>query len=164
MERVSSDELLATVRADRARFDRILDGVPPERLEDPMLPGGWSVKDVLWHIAWGDREGTGMIRARALVGSDLWELPQDERNEIVVSQGRTRALDEVIAEYRSSFGDYVSALEELSEDELNDADRFPGLPERIPGWRPWRVVYDPEHYADHGRAIAAALGRQTGRR
>jgi uncharacterized protein (TIGR03083 family) len=164
MDTVTRDELLATIRADRARFDRIVDRVPRELLEEPMLPGGWSVKDVLWHVAWGDREGTGVLRARALVGSDLWELPQDERNEIVVRESRSRALDEVIAEYRSSFDDYVSALEAMSDEDLNDPTRFSGMSERIPGWRPWRVVYDPEHYTDHGRAIASALERRTGGR
>jgi uncharacterized protein (TIGR03083 family) len=162
VERVTTDELLATIRADRARFDAVLERVPPELLEDPILPGDWSVKDVLAHIVWGDREGSGVMRARALVGSDLWQLPQDERNAIVVRESRSRALDEVMAEYRSSFDDFLVALEALSEEELNEPDRLAGLPEQIPGWRPWRVIYDPDRYADHGDAIASTIERRQG--
>jgi uncharacterized protein (TIGR03083 family) len=157
MERVTRDGLLSTIRADRAAFDAIVDRVPAQQLQNPTLPGGWSVKDVLAHMAWGDLEAIGVIRARALVGSPLWDLPQDERNEVVVRESRSRSLDDVIAEYRSSFEDYIDAIGSLTDDELNDPDRFPGLSETIPDWRPWRVLYDPHHYADHGRTIAAAL-------
>jgi hypothetical protein len=45
----------------------------------------------------------------------------------------------------------------MSEEELNEPARIRGLAERIPGWRPWRVLYDPGHYAEHGRAIEDAL-------
>jgi DinB family protein len=162
MDRVKRDELLATVHADRDRFDRILQSVPPALLTEPILPGAWSVKDVLAHIAWGEREGIGVVRAHALVGSDLWSLSEDERNEAVVSESRSRGLDEVMAEYRAAFQAYISAIEGLSDGELNEPDCFEGLSERIPGWRPWRVLYDPGHYEEHGRTIAAALSESSG--
>jgi uncharacterized protein (TIGR03083 family) len=157
MKQVKREELLATIRADRERFDRILDAIPRDQLTAPRLPGGWSVKDVLAHIAWGDREGIGVIRARALVGSELWEVSEDERNEAVVRESRSRSLDDLLAEYRAAFEDYAAAIGELSDDELNEPDRFSGLTERIPGWRPWRVLYDPGHYQDHGRTIRDAF-------
>lgn len=159
METVTREELLATIRRDRAEFDRALDLVPRERMTDPALPGGWSVKDVLAHIAWGEREALGMVRARALVGSDLWNLSQDDRNEAVIRESRARDLDDVLADYRSTYEDFVAAMEELSDDELNDPTRFPGLVETIPGWLPWRVLYDPDHYADHGASIREAFGK-----
>jgi uncharacterized protein (TIGR03083 family) len=157
-DRVRKNDLLAIIRADRARFDEILDTVPPELLTEPILPGGWTVKDVLAHIAWGDHEGVGMMRARALVGSPLWDRPQDDRNEAVVRENRSRPLDEVMADYRSAFAEYMSAMEQLTEEDLNEPGHFSGLAERIPGWLPWRVLYDPHHYRDHGDTIREALG------
>ena len=159
MERVTKDELLATVQADRDRFESVLQKVPSDLPTEPILPGGWSVKDVLAHVAWGDREAIGMVRARALVGSELWEVSEDERNEAVVRENRSRTLEEVLAEYRAAFDDYMTALSSLSEEELNEPSRFAGLAERIPDWRPWRVLYDPAHYDDHGQTIASALDR-----
>ena len=103
MDRIKKKHFLATVQADRDRFDRILQSVPADLLTEPILPGGWSVKDVLAHISWGEREGTGLVRARALAGSELWNLPEDERNEAVVRESRSQGLDEVVAEYRAAF-------------------------------------------------------------
>jgi hypothetical protein len=92
-----------------------------------------------------------------LVGSDLWDLPEDERNAAVVAASRSRSLDQVLGEYRVVYDEYLAALRTLSEDELNDSTRFRVLPERIPGWRPWRVIYDPHHYPEHGRTIEDAF-------
>ena len=116
MERVTKEALIARIRADRARFEEIVARVPYERLGDPVLPGGWSVKDVLAHVAWGDREGIGVATARALVGSDLWDLPEDERNAAVVAESRSRDVDEVIREYRAAFDEYISAIVQLSDE------------------------------------------------
>jgi|SRR5688500_1270734 len=158
MDRVTRDGLLETVRTDRARFDAIVAGLSRDHLTDPILPGDWSVKDVLAHIAWGDREAIGVIEARALVGSELWEIDQDARNDAVVRESRRLTLDEVLDEYRDSFAEYVAALENLSDDDLNEPQRISGLTDRIPGWLPWRVLYDPGHYEEHGRTIESALG------
>jgi uncharacterized protein (TIGR03083 family) len=157
VERVTRDDLLRRIRADRDRFDAIVSRVPPDRLADPVLRGGWSVKDVLAHIAWGEREGIGVARARALVGSELWERSEDARNEAVVRASRSLDGDEVLAEYEAAYSAYLAALEELSDEELNDPSLFRDMSERIPGWLPWRVLYDPGHYAEHGQTIEEAL-------
>lgn len=158
VERVTQKGLLASIRRDRDRFDATLARLPRNRLEEPALPGGWSVKDVLAHIAWGDRENAGVARARALVGSDLWELSDDERNAVVVRDSRSRTLDEVLVGYRDSYAEYLTAIGNLSDEDLNDASRITSLAERIPGWAPWRVLYDPDHYRDHREAIEDAFG------
>jgi uncharacterized protein (TIGR03083 family) len=145
------------VQRDRRRFEAVIQRIPPERLTDPILPGGWSVKDVLAHIAWGERESIGVIEARALVGSPLWEVSEEERNEAVVAESRSRSLEAVLEDYRATFDEFVAALGQLSDDELNTPDRFDRLADRIPGWLPWRVLYDPGHYEEHARTIEAAL-------
>jgi len=156
-------QLFELIERDHAWFDAIVARVPPERLDEPGLPGGWSVKDVLAHIAWGEREAAGAARARALVGSELWALPQDERNAIEREQSRAKTLEEVIDEYRVSHRALLSELDRMSDEELNEPSRMTGLAPTIPGWRPWRVLYDPRHYADHGRAIESWLQQVQGR-
>jgi hypothetical protein len=147
-------ELLASIRDGHARWSAVLAEVPRARMTEPGLPGGWSVKDVLAHIAWGQREAVGLVRARALVGSELWRLSDDERNAIVVAQNRGRPLDEVLEESARVFRDYLAAVEGLSEEELNDPRHFAGMPG---DWRPWRTVHDPEHYAHHTADLRAWL-------
>ena len=106
------------------------------------------------HITWGKREGIGLIRARALVGSDLWRLSEDDRNAAVYAQNKDRPLDDVLAESHQVHTDYLAALESLSEEELNDPAHFKGMP---PTWRPWRTLYDPHHYPHHAADIRAWL-------
>jgi uncharacterized protein (TIGR03083 family) len=153
VERLTRHELLGRIRADRRHFEAILARVPRDRLEAPLLPGGWSVKDVLAHISWGEREAAGVVASRALVGSPLWNVSEDERNEAVVRESRPLTLDQVRREYEEAFEGYVTAVASLSDQELNDPDHIAGLAEEIPGWPPWRVLYDPTHYDEHGRTI-----------
>ena len=162
VERVTKAALLARIHAERSRFERVVAGVAPERLTEPVLPGGWSVKDVLAHVAWGEREAVGVLRHRALAGSGLWDLPEDERNAAVVAESRSRDVEDVRRDHRAAFRDYVTEIAALSDDDLNEPDRISGLAARIPGWRPWRVIYDPGHYDEHARAIEAAFGQLSG--
>ena len=157
METRTRADLVETIRRDRRRFDDVLERIHPERMTDPVLPGGWSVKDVLAHIAWGERESIGVINARALVGSPLWDVSEDERNAVVVHESRSRSLEDVLHDYRTTFNDFMAMIEELSDEELNAPERFDRMPERAPGWLPWRVLYDPGHYEEHARTIAEAL-------
>lgn len=156
---VSRAPLLARVRQDRAGWERTLAAVPRGRRAEGGLPGGWSVKDVMAHISWGEREAIGVMRARALVGSELWNLPQDERNAAIYEQNRDRPLEEIEAEHEKTFAEFVLGLAAVSEDELNDPARFPPLAEVIPGWLPWRLLYDPYHYEAHGRDVRDWLER-----
>ncbi len=53
----------------------------------------------------------------------------------VVRESRSRDLDELEA-YRASYHEYVAPLGELSDEDLNEPDRFSGLSQRIPGCGP----------------------------
>ena len=150
-------ELLGMIQADRAHWEALLAGIPEAWLTEPGVEGEWSVKDIVAHIAWGEHESLAVARARALVGSDLWQLSEDERNAAVFEQNRGRDLHDVLSESRQVFQDYLEALGALSEEELNDPSRFRGLPD---GWRPWRILYDPTHYHGHAESIRAWLERR----
>lgn len=44
------DRLVREEDAAWADLFRVVDGMARERLEEPGLRGGWSVKDLLWHL------------------------------------------------------------------------------------------------------------------
>jgi uncharacterized protein (TIGR03083 family) len=155
-EPVTVKELTEMVRTERAAWEALLARVPRERLTEPGLPGGWSVKDVLAHMTWGMHEGIGMMRAKRLAGSDLWKLDDDGRNAIVVEQSRARSLEDILADYETTSGDYMKEVARLSDEECNDPARWREMP---PDWRPWRVIYDPKHYAHHARDLREWLAR-----
>ena len=130
--------------------------VDKPRMIEPGLPGGWSVKDVIAHITWYEREMIGMLKAMALEGSDLWQLPQDERNIPIYEQNKDRPLEEVLSEAEQVYDQLFEAIASLSEDELSDPSHFRGMPSE---WIPWDVIagntYD--HYYQHIPDILAWL-------
>jgi hypothetical protein len=155
---MSKPDLLAMIRTAHAEWEALLADIPVAAMTEPGVMGEWSVKDVIAHITWGEREAIGVARAHALVGSELWQLSEDERNAAVFEQNRGRELHDVLSESRHVFQEYLAALAALSEVDLNDPHRFAGMPT---DWRPWRVMYDPNHYHHHAQDIRAWLARRS---
>jgi uncharacterized damage-inducible protein DinB len=127
------------------------------RLQQAGVGGGaWSVRDVLAHITWYEREMLGVLQQRALAGSDLWNLPQDERNRIIYEQNKDRSLADVWAESTRVHAELYALLEGLSEADLTQAASFQGMP---PTWVPAEVLAGNtyEHYRAHAEVIRAWL-------
>jgi hypothetical protein len=76
-----------------AVFEAAVDAVPRDRRSDPSLPDDWSVKDLLWHVAyWWDEA------ADSLEGKDEGEESDtDATNAAVLEASRAMSLDEVEA-------------------------------------------------------------------
>lgn len=153
------DELLDTLRRERADWDALIDRVGLDRLDTAGVAGLWNTRDVVAHVTWTERETVAILRARALVGSDLWQLPLEERNTVIYEQNRDRAAEEVLAEADQVFQDLLAAIDALSEDDLTDPAHFRGFP---PDWVPWRVVAinTYHHYEHHAPGIQAWLDAQ----
>jgi len=151
---MSKTDLLSLIQRDRTQLETLLSGIPEAWMTEPGVEGEWSIKDIIAHIAWGERENLGVVQARAVVGSELWKLSEDERNAVVFEQNRGRELGDVLADSRRIFHLYLEAVASLSEEDLNDPSRFAQMPD---GWRPWRILYDPGHYQGHAGAIRTWL-------
>lgn len=147
---------LETLRTKRAEWETLLAGVDEARMTQPGPAGEWSLKDIIAHVTWGEREMVGMLQARALVGSDLWNVSQDERNAAVFAQNRSRALPEVLAEAQQVHAQLLEALEGVTDEDLNDAGRFQHMPA---AWIPWQVIAGNSywHYDEHSPSIRAWL-------
>jgi uncharacterized protein (TIGR03083 family) len=156
MDRV---EFLDRVRAARAEWDAVVAAIPEERMTEPGLPGGWSVKDVIAHVAWSEREMVGVIRERALVGSPLWGLDQDARNAAVHAENRDRPLGEVLDEERALWSALLPRLESLTDEDLSDRSRFRDMSRLPDGVLPWHIFAGStfRHYEDHLRDIRSWL-------
>ncbi len=96
--RMDKATFLETLRVKRAEWDALLAEVGEPRMAQPGPAGEWSLKDSIAHVTWCEREMVGVLRARALVGSHLWNVSQDERNAAVYRQNRDRSLSDVLAE------------------------------------------------------------------
>ncbi len=135
-------------RKDRAEWERVLAEVDEDRMLEPGLPREWSVKDVIAHVNWYEREMVGLLKQRALMGSELWQLPTDERNVPIYEEGKDLPLDEVLAESNRLFERLWALVSELADEDLVDPSRFDQMPE---DWEPWELLASNtyEHYLQH---------------
>ena len=141
-----------TLEQSRAEWEALLAQVDEERMLQPGAAGKWSMKDVIVHVTWGEREIVPIMRTRELVGSELWELSDDERNEIEYQQNRERPLQEIRSEEQQAYADLLAAAQTLSDEDLNNPHRFQQMPEE---WVPWQLFAGNsfKHYQDHMPAL-----------
>ena len=150
---MNKTELLDTLSETRFAFDQALTEVDPDQLTTPGVVGGWSVKDIIAHVTWGVIETVGMLEAKGLMGSELWRLPEEQRNAAVYEQNCARSLSDVMAESQQAHKKLVDVIEEIPEQDLLHADWFAGLPGGE--WPPWRVIQVnvSDHYVHHTKDI-----------
>ena len=146
-------------RKDRAEYERVLAEIGEERMLEPGLPGGWSVKDVIAHVNWYEQEMVVLLETRELAGSDLWGLPADERNIPIHEQNKDLVLDEVLAKSNQVFERLWELISQLEDDDLMEASNFDQMPE---DWEPWQVIASNtyEHYQEHVPDICAWLAKK----
>src|SRR4030067_1847894 len=96
-------DFLETLQSARAEWESLLAKVGESNMLRPGVAGEWSVKDIICHITWFEREMVGVLQARALIGSDLWNLPQGQRNAAVFEKNRYRPLEDVLTEARQVY-------------------------------------------------------------
>lgn len=150
---------LETLQTGRAQWETLLAKVDQARMTEPGIEGEWSLKDILAHIAWYEREMVGILQTRALIGSSLWVLPNAERNAAIFDQNRNRSLSVVLTEAQHVYSELLHAAQSLTDDDLIDPSRYRDMPT---DWVPWKVFADNsyEHYAAHIPAIRAWLDAQ----
>lgn len=143
-----------TLQETRAQWEELLAQVEEERMQRPGATGKWSVKDVIAHVMDGERELVSLLRSHVVAGSELWDLSDDERNEIVYQQNRERPLQEILSEEQQAYADLLAAAQTLSDDDLNDPHHFHQMPQE---WVPWRIFAGNsfQHYQDHMPALRA---------
>jgi len=156
---MNKSELLGSLGETRYAFDRVLAEVNPSQLTTSGVVGEWSVKDMIAHISWAVKETISMLEAKDLVGSELWQLPEKQRNAAVYEQNRDRSLQDVMSESQQTHRTLVDLVEEIPEGDLLHADWFAGLPGGE--WPPWRVIQVNvnDHYVHHTEDLQHWMAR-----
>lgn len=153
------DCLVEVIEATREYWDYANKLVPEDKREWKATPDAWSLKDIIAHVAWHEDQMIELAKTKDLVGSPWWELPMDERNDLIYEQYKDWSLEDVLAFAKSAYASMMTALKTLSDEDMNDAKRFTDMPE---DWLPWRMIANNtyEHYLRHIgqiRAIAKAV-------
>jgi hypothetical protein len=147
-------QVLSLMDQGHARLDATVGRISRERMVAPGADGEWSAKDIVAHLAWSEREMVGVLRQRAMIGSELWRLPQDERNAAVYAENRDRALDDVLDEAQRAFADLRAEIARLSGAEMDDPALIADMPG---GLAPWQLLAGNtwKHYEEHLPALQA---------
>ena len=145
---VAKSEFVERVGGSRQRWDAAIARIPPADGLIPGFSGDWSLKDVIAHITWYDREMLNVLERREFAGSELWEMPTDQRNAAIRQLAKEGTLAEKIAEAGQVFERLMELIGSLSDTDLNDPTSFPGMPLE---WKPWQVLASNtyEHYEEH---------------
>jgi uncharacterized damage-inducible protein DinB len=152
---MNSTQFLEKLHKGRADWDALLAQIPEEQLTIPGASGAWTVKDVIAHIAWHEREMIGMLDGRTMAhGSGLWLLPTDERNTAIYEEQKNRPLADVLDEAPRMYQSMLALINTLSDDELRDPSRFEFMPA---DWVPWEIIASNTfgHYQQHTPDIQA---------
>ena len=152
--------LLKTLTETRAEWETLLAQIDEEQMQKPGAAGKWSVKDVIAHVASGESEIVPVLRTHVLAGSDLWNLSDDERNEIEYQQNKDRPLHDIVNEERQAYMSLLEAIQTLSDQDLNDPRRFENMPQE---WSPWQLIAGDsfKHYKDHMPSIREWLAKRS---
>ena len=136
-ERMTKEKFVEMIEAGWKDWEAAVAKVPGERMMEAGVSGFMSLKDVMAHVTWYEREMVRVIKARAVVGSELWGLPLDERNAAVYEEIRNLPLEKVLADSKAVHAEFMEGVRGLSEDELNDHSHFAEMPEE---WLPWEMI------------------------
>jgi hypothetical protein len=166
----SKTELLERMRAGREEWDALIARIPESVRTEPALAGGWSVKDLIAHVAAYENWTAAQIRAanegraptnRELYGVDempddpeAWDL--DRQNAAIYARYKEMPLTEVMTFSRQAFADLVAAVGGIAEEDITrtGAQTWTGdrtLLEIIPG-----QCY--AHYAQHADEVRSISG------
>ena len=151
-------QFMKSLKETRAEWEALLTQIGEARMQQSGATGKWSVKDVIAHITWGEREITPVMRSHVLAGSELWELSDYERNEIVYQRNRDRSLHEIMSDERQAYANLIEAAQTLSDEDLNDSRRYKHMPQ---DWIPWQLFAGNsfDHYLDHMTSLREWLAR-----
>ena len=133
-------------------YEAALATLSEAQMHAPRTHGEWSIKDVIAHVTWYEREMVGVLRSRTLVGSNLWNMPLEQRNDVIFTENKDHSLADVLAESRKIHREFMELLQDLSDEDLLDASHFREMPL---DWLPWQVIASNtcEHYPGHATDI-----------
>jgi len=116
----------------QARTDTFasVEGVSEELLCQPKTIGDWSVKDVLLHLSRWEAELVKLLfqaKQGAVIESPIFADDFLKYNDVWWAEGKDRSLEAVMADMAGVRQQLLRRLNEFSEAELDDSERFPWM-------------------------------------
>ncbi len=153
--------LIRNIEESRLEMEELLTQLSETQLTTPGVAGGWSVKELLSHISYWERDTIDVLQAAArgetpyLTG----EEQNDARNAEAVARNGDRSMAEVMAQYYHTVDTLIETIRAFPDADLFEPDRFP--------WRNgrplWRLVAGESynHEREHREQIQVLLENRS---
>lgn len=153
------NELLDRIRLGRAELEEALARFDKRDLTEPLLPNGWTVKDVIAHIGFWEQRIANLYEILS-----AGDVPQDavgaetldELNLRVFEENRLLPLGIVRLNEQTAYQALYRVAETAPDTDLFDPQRFAWTEEEP--FVNWIVINTYGHYADHIPDLLAAAG------
>lgn len=163
-EATTKAQLVEQLKSARAALEAVIGNVPEARMTESGVVEGWSLKDILAHVAvWQARTVTMLFQAERGQKPSLG-VSNDSANDWAninakdFQEQKDRPLDRVLADFRGVHAQMLKRLEQWKDEAaLFDRKRYPSLN----GDSLATYVYGngPEHDDEHRVQIEAWLKR-----
>jgi hypothetical protein len=123
-------EFIDGLQEEYKGWQELLDQIGPERMDQPDVAGGWSIKDIIAHLT-GWRRRT-VARLQAAQHGDPEPLPpwpthlqtDDDINAWIYEANLKRSVREVMDESHQVFERLLAAVEGLPDQAFLDAQHY----------------------------------------
>jgi hypothetical protein len=154
---MNKSEILTILKADRAKFDRLLAEVGTDRLDLAGVSGFYSTKDILAHLEAYDRALVVWLKeskaGRAYVDKVLDQPDLNARNAVVYEANKKRSGTDVVTTFRRTLNELEACVRLLTDDELTNAELTAWFV--VPRWQRkqelWKCIANDsyEHHQQH---------------
>jgi hypothetical protein len=147
-----TQDMLAELASEHDAFLDALEAVDLELVTVPGVVDGWSVRDLIVHVAFWAEHATEALRLAtegrgAVFDYDLAQT--DAMNAVLLEEARQTTPEAAVEREARAFGAFADALDDLDPDLLDVALGNGHTPAMVIG-------YDgPEHYREHAGHLRA---------
>lgn len=143
-------------------LEDILAPLDQAQMTTPGVNGDWSIKDILAHLnAWQDYT---VIRLQAAARNEepavhgpADDEETDKMNARFYEENKSRPLDEVLADFRTTYRQIEEGVQALNSEDLFEPKRFTWMKDNAL----WELVAGNtyEHYQEHIQSIQEWLNK-----
>ena len=135
----TAEAIIDRIESSYSGLVRLYRSVPVTKVEEPGLPNGWSVKDVLTHIAAWEWRCANLLDESHVSDAPFEAEPDvDAMNREFYEERKEWGWEEVENDFRATHEALIEAIRDLPAERLNDSFVQTAIAEET-----W------EHYAEH---------------
>jgi hypothetical protein len=113
----SRNEMLDLERVRWDQLQRLLYEIPIDRFDEPTLnPDGWSVRDLLWHLArWNEVIAEQLELMNAGTFDERFDWNTEENNAVFMAEGRSVSVEDALSALAASRQKSIDSMRRLPD-------------------------------------------------